>query len=241
MFLMSQSLNTVVSQLDAMARFHATRAGIARDPRSAARHLAQVVELRELSATIGGALVELAEFRAAVQTVAPVKAEKPARGRVAKPAKVAKVAKVPAIDAMEFWRLHGEAVECMISIYGRNWKVRAPMGETSLVTITKYRSHKTERGTMLRWGKDHRFPAARYWQGGVYPEGVETLQDYARDTGVPDAGNRSDDWHLAHGYVMRDGNWMPDIMAVAHDIRLDMAAERAAEEMMDDDVKLAAD
>jgi hypothetical protein len=103
----------------------------------------------------------------------------------AKPVKAtpkAKRAAIPTIDAPTFWRLHGAAVEAVIAIYGPGWKCRAPMGETVLAVIpTRFRGHVGERGTLLKWRADHRFPAARYWPGGALPEGVQTLTDYPRD------------------------------------------------------------
>ena len=43
---------------------------------------------------------------------------------------------------------------------------------------------KTERGTMLKWGPDHRIPAARYWPSQILPPGLTVTPDYPRASPV---------------------------------------------------------
>jgi hypothetical protein len=113
-----------------------------------------------------------------------------------------KPAKAPkAIGALAFWAAHGEAVASIIRRYGPGWKCKAPPGQTVLATLSPgLRSCKSQRGTLLRWGKDHRLPTPAYWPGGTLPVGVTVEADYPRhdpNNTVPHDAQ----WHIQHGYI----------------------------------------
>lgn len=121
--------------------------------------------IEELQALVRQQVVELDEYRAMKH--APTRA------------KAAKAPKPVKLTSLEFWRLHGQAVDAIRAGYGDSWKVHGPFGETELVTVTHTRA-KTERGTVLKWSADQRVPAARYWPGEAFPEGVTVNADYPR-------------------------------------------------------------
>lgn len=116
------------------------------------------------------------------------------------------------MGALQFWALHGQAVQNIIATHGLNWKVRAPFGETLLVTIpSKYRKAVTARGTTLKWAADHRMPAASYWPDQALPLGLAITADYARSTGRAKDEQHDDSWHRAHGYVRYFGEWVSEL------------------------------
>jgi hypothetical protein len=145
---------------------------------------------------------DFAQLRAAIAQAVETAAPKPAKAP-------------KAMGALAFWAAHGEAVASIIRRYGPGWKIKAPSGETEVVTLASgLRSCKSQRGTLLKWGKDHRVPAAVYWPGGTLPIGVEVVIDYARDNSAAVYGpsGHSTEWHLAHGYVRNDaGMWVDEL------------------------------
>jgi hypothetical protein len=112
---------------------------------------------------------------AAGQVPAVVSAKRPAR----------KAAKTRVMTAPEFWEAHALAKAAIMAVYGQGWACAAPIGETLIVTLPA-RILPSARGTRLG-----RFPAARYWPGGVLPDGIEVHPDYPRVSAA--------DYHRAHG------------------------------------------
>src|SRR3954469_14333449 len=85
------------------------------------------------------------------------------------PKRRAKVS-IAKMDAPAFWQTHGEAVQAIIAVYGLNWKIAAPYGQTELAEIpSKWCSWKGPRGSRITWPSDARIPAAAYWPDGVIP------------------------------------------------------------------------
>jgi hypothetical protein len=174
---------------------------------------ASVVELDGYRAARDAAptVVELDAYRAARAAPAlvevPAVEDKPAKA--ARKPRAAKVARPAKLDALAFWRIHGEAVDAIRAEYGDTWRIAAPFGKTVLVTTAaNYRATRKVAGTEIKYPRDMRFPAASYWPGGAFPEGVTVEVDYPREdpatailhrTGKPPA--RTDEWHLDHGYV----------------------------------------
>lgn len=157
------SLSIVQAQLQQWAAGSAEKARRANDPDSIAALSQAEEQFRRLAALVQASMAELAAYKS-------LAASKPATGR-----------RVVRISALEFWQRHGAAVEAIRAVYGNGWKCRAPFGETELATVPPgWRSCKTERGTVLRWGRDHRVPAARYWPGQRLPLGLSITPDYPR-------------------------------------------------------------
>lgn len=157
------SLQIVQAHLQQWAAGSADKARRANDPDSIAALRKAEEQFRRLSALVQAGIAELAAHKAAV-------ASKPATKR-----------HKAGISALEFWRRHGIAVEGIIAVYGRNWKIKAPIGETELVIVPAgWRSCRTERGTLLKWGPDHRVPAARYWPSQILPPALTVTPDYPR-------------------------------------------------------------
>lgn len=195
------TLQIVSAELSAMAERSASNARIARTTRQyrqSERHAAAADKLLALQALVSASIVELDAYRTAVTT---------------KPAKAKRAAPVTAMDALQFWSQRSEAVAAINLIYGAQWSISAPTGETLLVSLpAKYRAYTTERGTKLRWNKDQRIPAARFWPKGELPAGLEITPDYARHPMeranefttrmVPAQITHSDAWHIEHGYVL---------------------------------------
>jgi hypothetical protein len=159
------SLAIVTKHLQQWAAASAAKAVRANDPDSIAALKQAEEQFRRLSALVQGATVELDAYRTLATTKAP---KKRAGAR---------------INALEFWRRHGLAVDSIRETYGLNWTIKAPFGETELVAVPPcWRSFKTERGTMLSWRRDNRIPAAKYWPDQRLPEGLIVTPDYPRAT-----------------------------------------------------------
>lgn len=157
------SLSIVQAHLQQWAAGSADKARRANDPDSIAALRQAEEQFRRLSALVQAGMAELAAYR----VLAP---SKPATHR-----------RMVRISALEFWRRHGMAVQAIRAVYGGGWKCRAPFGETELATVPAgWRSCKTERGTVLRWGRDHRVPAACYWPDKRLPAGLAITPDYPR-------------------------------------------------------------
>lgn len=77
------------------------------------------------------------------------------------------------IGAARFWDLHTQAVASICSHYGLNWHRDAPRDMTISVSLPPaLRSCTGPRGGTIRWGRDHRMPAAMWWPQGKLPEGL---------------------------------------------------------------------
>lgn len=203
------SLSAVSAQLKNWADAAALKAVRANDPDTV--HVMQQVadQYRTLLKTVQGAAVELQEAR---RKLAEVPAQKPP-----------KVLRRGKLEVMEFWAKHGEAVNAIISVYGLDWKTRAPFGDTVLVTLPPgWRSAKTgvlreDGGNAVRWRKDGRMPAARFWPGQKLPDALLVEPDYEREYlwdgyGPPEAHRpHNADWHKAHGYVWTGSEWVFEI------------------------------
>jgi hypothetical protein len=93
----------------------------------------------------------------------PTPAAKPATKRASKTA--------PKLTGAEFYTLLVAAMRAASAELGPRWAF-VP-GASVLITIpAKIASFKTERGTVIKTRRDQRAPAARFWAGGVLPEGV---------------------------------------------------------------------
>lgn len=116
----------------------------------------------------------------------------------------------PKLDVPQFWAAHGAAVEAIIAAYGLNWKTRAPFGETELVEVAaKLRPSKRSGCFIISYPRDNRFPAARFWPNGVYPDGVTGCGDYARAwSGYGPPVGHDADWHKARGYAWDGKAWV---------------------------------
>lgn len=75
------------------------------------------------------------------------------------------------VDAERFWDLYCAAVSAIRAELGDHWTIK---GETVLFSLPpRLRSYRGPKGGTIRYRRDHRAPAARYWPGGVIPAGVE--------------------------------------------------------------------
>lgn len=198
------SLSIVATQLKTWSDSAALKATRANDPDSIAALKQAAGQFRSLLAAVQDAAVELDVCRRSLAAV-------PAR-------KAPTVRRTCGINAFQFWAQHGKAVEAIIAAYGLSWKVRAPVGGSVLATVpTCWRSGKTERGGIVRWSKDHRMPAARFWVDGKLPEGLEITADYPRSStpvayGPPEIDRPHDSrWHREHGYSWDGKGWRFEI------------------------------
>lgn len=155
-------LNAVAERLASFAAAASAARDRANDPDTRVRYAGLVQQYDQLAASIHAALI----------TSRPVRVPTAPRPRQAT---------VPAIGAERFWQAAGAAQRAIIEAYGMAWAVRAPIGETVLVTMPpRLRSFKSERGTTIRYRADHRLPAARFWPGGRIPATLEIVPDVAR-------------------------------------------------------------
>lgn len=190
------SLSIVATQLKTWSDSAALKATRANDPDSIAALKQAAGQFRSLLAAVRDAAVELDVCR---RSLAAVPARKAPTAR-----------RTGGINAFQFWAQHGKAVEAIIAAYGLSWKVRAPHGETVLATVpTCWRSGKTERGGIVRWSKDHRMPAARYWPEGRLPTGLEITPDYPR--AEPSDKPHDARWHRERGYSWDGKGWRFEI------------------------------
>jgi len=91
--------------------------------------------------------------------------------RAPEKARKAAVRKPAALSGPEFWERASAAYAAVRREYGDAWRYHAPAVWASLPT--RLRSFKSARGVAVRYMRDHRFPAAQFWPGGVLPEGPE--------------------------------------------------------------------
>lgn len=111
---------------------------------------------------------------------APVVRIVPARPAPArKPAK----AKANSIGAEEFWSLHSEAVRAIVAAHGLAWRSNRPEETIEATLPARLCSYVGPRGGRIRWRRDQRMPAPKYWPGGALPDGVDALPVAARYTG----------------------------------------------------------
>jgi len=106
------------------------------------------------------------------------------------------------LGAREFWDMNSFAVHAIVNVYGTGWKCRAPLGETVLASVPAgLRSYKTPTGSTVRWLRDHRMPAARFWPGGALPAGLILSEDGPRETKPRAWGNSPNDGYGNDGYA----------------------------------------
>lgn len=195
------SLSIVASQLKSWGDSAALKAVRANDPDSIAALSQAADQFRKLMEAVQNAAAELEDYKLRL-------AAAPAH-------KAVRVLRTPRMGALEFWHHRRLAVEAIGAVYGKDWAVKAPFGETVLVTVpTCWRSATTKRGTKLTWNKDGRMPAARYWPAGALPAGLAISDDYAREWsgyGPPQPLLRDAAWHLARGYAWDGSNWRFEI------------------------------
>jgi hypothetical protein len=111
---------------------------------------------------------------------APVVRIVPAR---AAPFRKAGKAKASAIGAEEFWSLHSEAVRAMVAAHGLAWRSNRPEETIEATLPARLCSYVGPRGGRIRWRRDQRMPAPKYWPDGRLPDGVEALPVAPRYTG----------------------------------------------------------
>lgn len=193
------SLSAVSDQLGQWATAMGARAARLNDPNSIEAMRKAEEQFKALQEIVRASIVDMEAYKQAAE---------------AKPAKRA-TAKAPGMDAPEFWRLHGLAVQQIYWRYGSNWKVSAPFGETVLVSLpAQFRSWKNERGVTIKWGRDHRIPAACFWKGERLPDGMVITPDYERAViwsgyGPPEPKPAA--WFRAHGYVWSGCDWKQEM------------------------------
>lgn len=114
--------------------------------------------------------------------VAPVRA-KAARKSPAAP-------KPAAIAAERFWTMHTEAVRAIREIYGDSWHSRAPLSETVVLSVPARLCTMTgPLGGKIKWRRDWRMPAGRYWDGAALPDcGLEVAPAPVDQGPLPGAG-----------------------------------------------------
>lgn len=127
-----------------------------------------------------------------------------------------------AMTAIELWDRYGQAVNAIVAVYGTHWKTVAPLGDTVLVTVPAgLRSAKGKvKGVIIKWGQDHRMPAARFWPGGVLPSRLIVHADYVRED-INNPAHRDAAWHRANGYVWHGGEWLREVEVRLESIRLE--------------------
>lgn len=86
-----------------------------------------------------------------------------------------KPAKVPAISAEQFWSQHSEAVHRIVAVHGLSWRNNVPHETVEVTLSPRLCSYVGPLGGRIRWRRDHRMPAPRYWAAGKLPDGVEAL------------------------------------------------------------------
>lgn len=199
------SLSIVASQLKSWGDSAALKGGRLNDPDSIGAMEAAADQFKRLASIVQEAIdSELARRSVAERGNArPVEAGHRGHGGRA------------VMSAFQFWAAHGRAVQAIIADFGLNWKVKAPIGATVLAGVPAcWRSGKTYRGGIVRWSRDHRMPAARYWPAGALPAGLAISDDYAREWsgyGPPQPLLRDAAWHLARGYAWDGSEWRFEI------------------------------
>lgn len=200
------SLSAVVFQLNTYADSAALKARQANDPDSICGMTKAAEQFKALAAMVQEAIESESARRGSVSCGKPRPREVPHRqvsyrrhgGRAG-------------MSAFQFWHGHGQAVQAIIGEFGLNWKIKAPIGQTILVTVPPcWRSGKTERGGTVRWSADHRMPSAGYWPGGELPAALTVSADYDRHTaGV--VKSHDPGWHHSRGYVWDGKAWVFEI------------------------------
>jgi hypothetical protein len=121
---------------------------------------------------------------------APVVTLVPKTTRKSPTAPAPKVTKVPAMTAERFWSLHGAAVDAICSCLGENWYSHAPLTETVVLTVPgRLCSMTGPLGGKIKWRRDWRVPAARYWPERTLPDcGLEIAPAPVDQGPLPGAG-----------------------------------------------------
>jgi len=156
---------TILDQLTApmitpdLLRVRASYWRIVADRHVRARRLAQADRLR--------INCEAMERQALEMETAPVTSIVP------RAAKAKAAPRSSGIGASRFWDLHGQAVASIRLHYGPNWHCAAPRDMTIAVSLPpSLRSCIGPLGGKIRWGRDHRMPAAMFWPNGTLPDGL---------------------------------------------------------------------
>lgn len=100
-----------------------------------------------------------------------------------KPIKTVKPAKAAAIGAAEFWDLAGRAVRNLVAARGLSWRNSAPEETLEFTLPARLCAYTGPLGGRIKWRRDHRLPAAKYWPNGALPAGVEAAPSAPRYTG----------------------------------------------------------
>lgn len=121
--------------------------------------------------------------RRAVHYAGPLAEVQAHVGKIAAPRKAkapAKPKRVALLSGGEFFDARMLASRAVAADVGAAWHLVE--GASQWATIpSKMRSFRTARGTLCKAKPDARLPAARYWPGGVLPEGIVPSPDMPRD------------------------------------------------------------
>lgn len=175
------SLSIVNTNLNQWAAASAIKAARANDPDSIAALQAAEARFLRLSALLQADMSELAGYRAGAAKKAATKARTLAGNTL--------------IDCETFRASYLAACDAIRSVYG-NWRIQAPKADIFIADIPVcWQSRKTldylGQRTTIRYGKIEVIPPARYWPGGVIPDGLvwrSAYPAYAIDTGTALAG-----------------------------------------------------
>lgn len=203
------SIQDVAIQIDAWARDAAADAVATPDFGKVVSLNSRARHLRRMHAAVVNAMATIHQLDASRIVAAP-------KARAVRKA-------ADKVSALQWFELRQRAHEAICAVYGERWKVCAPIGETVLASLpSALRNGKTERGTKLRWHRDHRLPAAKYWPDGVIPGDVTYCDDGPRETKQRAWGDMRDGmsnggyeqwqaaWAARNGLFYRSGAWVPD-------------------------------
>lgn len=138
-------------------------------------------------ARLEAACVALAARADHMDTPTPVVALVPKMTR--KSPATTKPAKTSAMTAEQFWTLHGQAVAAIGACLGENWYSHAPRESVTLTVPSRLCSMTGPLGGKIKWRRDWRMPAARYWPGGTLPDcGLDVAPPVGERRPLPGAG-----------------------------------------------------
>lgn len=99
-----------------------------------------------------------------------------------------KVAKTPTIRPDEFWAMHTRAVDAVRNVWGDRWHVYG-LESVPVCVPSRLCTMTGPLGGKIKWRRDWRMPAAKYWPGGALPACGLEVAPPRRDKGpLPGAG-----------------------------------------------------
>lgn len=140
----------------------------------------------------------------AVVAEAPAAAPKTRRAR-----------KAAAMTGEAFFDARMAACRAVAAEHGERWDLVPGASQWASIP-SKLRSFKTARGTTIKCRADARLPAARYWPGGVLPDGVT----------VAPTGGKLTPW-VQHVRPLADGEFGPPAAYELHPMLARLAAAHA--------------